>query len=121
MWHPSVISSLIREVCIYNGNGELVARRTILSIIKFVPSIPAFSNIFNFPDMSMTIPAHATREIFSPDKSIAVELRICLFNESKMESDLHQRISEEWTIPSIQFLGIRSSNTESQFFQRTFN
>jgi hypothetical protein len=74
----------------YTGNGALAATATILLKIYLVFSIPAFSNIFILPEESRITPAQASLVIVNEDKEIAVEVRICLVNDSRIVGDLNQ-------------------------------
>lgn len=70
--------------------GSFAANATIFPMMNFVPSTPAFSNIFSFPDASISIPAHAIRVKVNAEIDIAVEATTCFFNDSSNEGDLDQ-------------------------------
>jgi hypothetical protein len=55
---------------------------------NFVPSIPAFSKSFIFPEPSKSTPAHAIRVNVTEDNDIAVDARTCFDNDSNILGEL---------------------------------
>jgi hypothetical protein len=81
---------------------------TTLLKMNFVPSIPAFSKTFNFPDESRITPAQAIRVNVNDEREIAVDAPTCLVNDSKMVGDLRQ-LKYTKVIPSVELVHILSA------------
>ena len=76
--------------------------------MNFVPSIPAFSKTFIFPEESRITPAQAIRVNVNEEREIAVDAATCFVNDSKMVDDLGQ-LKYTKVIPLIEFLHILSA------------
>jgi hypothetical protein len=70
-------------------------------MMNLVPSIPAFSKTFSFPEESSITPAHAIRVNVSDDSEIAVDAWTCLVKDSTMVGDLSQHHNEMATVDII--------------------